>query len=89
MKTHCSMGNASAVAPSNGAMADKLARWDGTTMTAKKPVRGRKNRNIGFRLLFDCNPLLSKCFRQKWKTAILRIIRNFLRVGVWGEGGKC
>jgi hypothetical protein len=74
------------VAQHRGACADRAARWDGATMPVKKPVMSRKNRNIGFRPFFDCNPLRSRLLQQKWEKAVLRIIRNFLRVGYMGEG---
>jgi hypothetical protein len=48
----------------------------------------RKNRKIGFGPFFNRNLLSINSFRLKWATGILRIIRNFLRVGVWGPLGK-
>jgi hypothetical protein len=44
----------------------------------------RKNRKIGFGPFFNRNVLSINSFQLKWATGILRIIRNFLRVGVWG-----
>jgi hypothetical protein len=44
----------------------------------------RKNRKIGFGPFFNRNLLSINSFQLKQATGILRIIRNFLRVGVWG-----
>jgi len=44
----------------------------------------RKNRKICFCPFSNCNRLPSNMFQTKVQTGILRIIRNFLRVGIWG-----
>ncbi len=54
----------------------------------KEDRKNRKNRKICPGPFSNCNLLPPNLFRPKVQTGILRIIRNFLRVGIWGEGGR-
>jgi hypothetical protein len=68
------------LAPRRGGRGEPLGMWNGKGISGS-----RKNCKIRYCLSFDCNPLPCNLFQPERETGILRIIRNFLRVGYMGE----
>ncbi len=62
-------------------------KWE-TFRRSKENRKNRKNRKICFGPFSNSNLLPPNLFRPKVQTGILRIIRNFLRVGIWGGGDQ-
>jgi hypothetical protein len=79
MKSRCRNAAAWRNCRCTGGMADNGSREN---------RKNRKNRKIDLCPFSNCNLLRPNLFRPKVPTGILRIIRNFLRVGVWGGEGR-
>jgi hypothetical protein len=63
-----------------------IVRWIGRAMPVIESASTRKKCKIACALFFVWNMLQSNFFQPKPPWSILRIIRNFLQVGVWGRG---